>query len=358
MESTKQKNSFIHTLKGPERLSPEVIKDILDSRPIEGARRALAKKHGISEARVVKIWHEFYGGGKISDYKSGLKKPLPTEEVKAVYRKVRTPRGEYIVKEPKFTKEEVKRDYIQNKAKPMKIKKREEELDIYNEDIENITDQDAEIIAGQVGAGNDNPQLLEIFNKLIESRDRDTEYLYKLAKRRVKNNYNTDDYSTDTNIEDESNTDDSTCQYRQRNERDYEESYRDGQCFTNSNSSNAGMVLRNDYNKPMERFYSQSEREPSRFTTDRTRFTYIPETDQYPEPREKKQINSNIYPRYEQEIFGTQYNTSQRPVQQNNANNNIEFTTKPRESTELPRKSGISECQTIQGLPWLRIKPF
>ena len=189
--ANKGKPPCIHALKGPERLPPEAVKDIVESRAISGARKELAKKYGISETRVNRLWLEYYGGGKLSDYKSGLKKPLPTEPVNTAditVRRIKTARGEYTAREPKIEKINAKTD-AKLRAAPVRALKPIRELNVNESDIDAISDVDAEIIAGEIGAGNNNPELMDLFGRLLESRDRDTEYLYRLAKRGLKKSF-------------------------------------------------------------------------------------------------------------------------------------------------------------------------
>jgi len=356
MSTAKKRSPFIHTLKGPERLAPDVIKEIVESRPLQNARAIMAKKHGISELRVGKIWTEFYGGGKLSDYKSGLKKELPTEPIEGNIRKVRTSRATYSVKEPKFSKADIKNDQ-QNRAKPTRVQK-SEELEVFNDDIDDITDEQAEIIAGQVGAGNNNPELLELFERLIESRDRDTHYLYKLAKRRNKNKYESETDYESTNI-DEDETDDSTISYRRvGNQRSDKESQRFNDTYADGDDTDAGLVLRHNNSQSVERLYKRDQREPVWPTPNRAGTSTIPQRAREPQYRETQQSDTYETARNEYSIPIAQYNTGQRCIQQDNAYNNTQCTTQSRESTGIPRTGGDNKCQTVEGIPWLRIKPF
>lgn len=358
MATTKKKNQFIHTLKGPERLAPEVIREIVESRGIQGARSAMAKKHGISELRVGKIWIEFYGGGKLSDYKSGLKKPLPTEPITGNLRKVRTSRAEYQAREPKFGKLEMNADQ-QTRAKPSKVR-RDDELETFTDDVDSITDNQAEIIAGQIGAGNNNPELLEIFERLIESRDRDTEYLYKLAKRGLGKKYSDDtDYETDNidtieeDTENDTENDDSTISYRR--ERPQRLTTRTA---TSRDDTNASMVLRDNFYKPVEGLHSQYQGERARVAPNRTGFDAVPQRSRDTQFRDAQQDRTYQTVGNEQEIYRPQYYPSERGVQQNNAYNNTKCPAQSGASADVPWKSGVGQCKTVEGLPWLKIKPY
>jgi len=75
IENTKR-NIYIHDIKGPAQLPSDAITDIVQSRPMKGARKMLAEKYGVSEHRIYKIWREYFGAGTISAYKTGLKKSI------------------------------------------------------------------------------------------------------------------------------------------------------------------------------------------------------------------------------------------------------------------------------------------
>jgi len=159
--------------KGPSVLPLDVLHDIVGNRGQTGARDKLAKKHGISTTRVVKIWNEYYGGGKISDYQSGLKKPLPTKEMyeKDNAREVATPRGKYKTAEPILKKD--------TRATPRIVKKTmkrsaDSELDLSNLTVGELPakalNAQANLLAGQVNAGNNNADLLAAIHELLQSQ--------------------------------------------------------------------------------------------------------------------------------------------------------------------------------------------
>lgn len=381
MSKTNNKSNFIHSLKGPERLSPEVVKDIIESRGVKNARKELAKKHGISETRVGRLWVEYYGGGKLSDFKSGIKKPLPNEPINnadITIRHIKTERGEYKVKEPKVEKIDPKKDAKQ-RAKPTRVYKPTKDLILNESAIDEISDKDAEIIAGQIGAGNDNPQLAEIFNRLIESRDRDTAYLYKLAKKGIKNNYDTD---YDYNSIEETDNDDSTAVYKSNksntqlgskgskitnnpstegmwDSRYYPQSneiYSSGQL---SNPDFPGMVLRDNTSERYQELNHGNTREypPSSTTRARAQPIYHGYREES-SIRNEKQVNPNESFRHESKIPSSQYNSSQGCVQPNNSYNSNQYIQKPEQSITIPGGSRVEPCRTVPGIPWLKIKPY
>lgn len=373
--SNNPRAKYIHALKGPERLAPDVVKDIIESRGISGARKTLAKKYGISETRVGRLWVEYYGGGKLSDYKSGIKKPLPVEPINnsdITVRNLKTVRGEYKVREPKVEKIDPKKD-AKSRAAPTKVYRPSRDLVIDDTEIDNITDQDAEIIAGEIGAGNNNPALIDVFNRLIESRDRDTEYLYKLAKRGLKkSNYESEmDYDS-TNIEEDTADDDSTAFYKQKVQQPRGATHaqreggdgRNSECQQlyysppNSNASNAGMVLWNNNLQPVEGLRSEHKGEPIRPPGSGARAQPVFIGLREATDREAQQINTNESIRYEPALSPAEYNPSQRGLQQNNSNNINQCVQKPGQSQRVPGTVGDSAGQTVPGIPWLRIRPY
>lgn len=199
------KEKFIHKRKGPDHLPPEDIADIVKSRGIPKARDILAKKYGISTTRVLTIWDMYYGGTTLADFKTGLKRELPTEPIKTdtlTKRTLRTERNNYSVVPPKSVELE-----IGGRAKPRRVR------------IMNPTEQDQEIIEGEIGAGNNNPALIEAMNKMAEATERSTKNALKttkIAKKIIKNDpdniySDTSDYD---NILSEDTSDNSCAKYK------------------------------------------------------------------------------------------------------------------------------------------------
>lgn len=365
------KTNFIHALKGPERLSPDVVKNIVESRGIPKARSEMAKKHGISEARIGRLWVEYYGGGKLSDFKSGIKKPLPTEPINnadITIRHLKTERGEYKAREPKIEKIDPKID-ARRRAKPTKIYKPTKDLILNESAVDQLSDRDAEIICGEIGAGNNNAELLQVFDQLIQSRDRDTTYLYKLAKKGLKKNYDTD---YDYNSIDETDNDDSTAVYKQKSklpEEEYNSKYERGYDSRDSrktnpieqfsNSTSPSMVLRNDTGRRPEEFSGRDSRNYSQTTTTGTRAQ--PVYCGYREDatvRKPQQSHISESSRYESQISPTEYNSSQGCIQPNNTYNSNQCIPKSEQGNGVSRESRSESCQSVPGLPWLRIKPY
>lgn len=165
----KKPNRYVHEVKGPEVLTPSQIKDIIESRPLPFARKKMSDKYGISVVRVNNIWKQYYGGGTLKDYETGLKVPLPTEAIKTAditMRKFRTERGTYMAKDPKIINENPAA--IATAVRRLKPSRKivNKDLDLDNTDA--MGDNEAEILAGEVSAGNNSSELLEAVYELLE----------------------------------------------------------------------------------------------------------------------------------------------------------------------------------------------
>ena len=384
------KKQFIHSLKGPERLSKEQLTDILKSRVISGARRALAQKYGISETRVGRIWNEYYGGGKLSDYKSGLKKPIPEDPAKVTgmsIRQVKTARGEYAVREPKFEKIDKNADAKKRAicARSVKVKPRDLNIDI--ESVDNMDDNEAEIIAGEIGAGNNSGELLAIVDRLIESNENLSEKTLRALKYVQKNSkqnyYSESEYSSD-NIDDDDETDDSTAGYKKphnvpksdpiheedeleeyyepdgnRNIRYSGHSINSGQrlctATTTSNSAAPGMAVRQSGIQRVDGLLAKSTRRnegPPRTNT-RAQPVYYGYREDGVE-HGPQQVNTNAPSRYESPLSSTEYNTGQRCVQPNNSCNNNQQYTQSQQSTGVYGQGGDRPSEAVQAFSWIK----
>ena len=159
--------------KGPLILAPDVIKDIVENRTIKDASRVLAAKHGISSERVRKIWYEYYGGTTLAHAKNGLVKKLPTVGVArdaTSKRRVRGVTGTFAVREPKIATAAEKKKDIASRANPVRKLAREEpevDLELTDTGLATMDDTEAEILAGEVDAGNNSDMLLAAINALV-----------------------------------------------------------------------------------------------------------------------------------------------------------------------------------------------
>lgn len=202
--------------RGPAVLSPEVIKDICDNRNIKGAQAAMAAKHNISTHRVSRVWATYFGGTKLADAKTGLKKQLPKAPVAQsdiTMRKLKTERAQYQVREPKTLIAAAKLD-IGARAKAVKKvagKKLEEDLELDKESLANMDDEQAEILAGEVEAGNNSDALLNALNEIVLTNKKihkdNIKHLRAIYINNVKKN-NSNRYNKNVETTSESETDD------------------------------------------------------------------------------------------------------------------------------------------------------
>lgn len=73
-------------------LTPEQVKDIIDSRPIKNALGVMSDKYGIGTGRVRSIWTQAYGGADLKSYTAHIKKSQSDRPVeKQVEKQVEKP---------------------------------------------------------------------------------------------------------------------------------------------------------------------------------------------------------------------------------------------------------------------------
>lgn len=365
-----RKNKFLHDVKGPATLEPAVIEDILLSRTAKAARVTLAKKYGISESRVGKIWQEYYGGQTLADYKSGLKKPLPKEAIKTAEcnaRHFKSERAKYTAKEPKIIVEP-----LETKANPRRrpavMKKKPQDLDL--DDTDAMTDNEAEILAGEVNAGNNSQELLAAIERLIAHNENisdraisSLESALKHVSKARRNDYSSTDYSDD-NID----TDDSTIAYKQAppprqravryNPRDATvdeevlESSEDGPELVNQRQPAAS-----SYSKPPQsvaRPHQVGEELRQRPAGPRARAEPIYRAERRrPDDHEEQGYSCEIAG-YEQEVPPAEHYQGQRRVQQSYGSYNPQLNQESHQSHGLHSGSRVGPSDTVPGVPWLK----
>lgn len=384
---TSQKK-FIHDLKGPAILSPTEIKDIVESRAEKGARKDLAKKYGISEKRVLTIWKEYYGGGTLKDYASGLKKELPNSDVKTKdinMRRIKTERAQYSAKEPKV-KDLDKPDTRASSIRKIPVKiDRELQLD-----PKTMDDHDAEVVAGQIQAGNDSSELIAVMTELINSNKQLSESAIKslkLARETVKKrNKNTSDniYS-----QSENDTDDSTTIYKPKKKQtkfvspDISEYTEESEYETESEEGDRFIQYANDI--------SGARRKDARIDDSRCNAAIsipiqrVPDMDRHMEFDQGLRLRPTghtgrakpIYKtggeraeydeesgynfedsRYEQEIPSVKHNSRKNAVQSNNSHFNNKFNKEPRESQRISGKGRVGPIENMEKIPWFKPRPI
>lgn len=141
-----------------------VVHDVVNNRGIPRARDVLSKKHGISVGRVESLWRHYYGGVNQLCFESGLKRPLPPLE-NTVTAESPVPRKYKVSVAPVKS---VPVSAVEKKEQKMAAKAVREEITTDNI-AENDPNEFAELVSGQVAAGNDNPLLLEAITTMIES---------------------------------------------------------------------------------------------------------------------------------------------------------------------------------------------
>jgi hypothetical protein len=339
---------FIHDLKGPAVLAPIEIKDIVESRTAKGARQDLAKKYGISEKRVMTIWNRYYGGSTLKDCASGLKIPLPAIDVPTkdiTMRRCKTERAEYAAKAPK-TKD---LDRPVRASAIRKIPARKEvgrDLELIPADMD---DTDAEIIAGEIEAGNNSAELIAAMTELINSNKELSESArdsLKLARKSLKQRTSArSKYISQSEEDNESNIDDdSTIDYRKYETASESESEAGTRAMGHDKSSRKNGPVRNSgdtrddsgcYNEVyqsnpaveqrvrnlphMERYMEFDKRPGIRATGSSNRAKPVYQIKREWSESDEESGDNNENSRYESTISSAKYDAGKRGVQSNNS---------------------------------------
>lgn len=388
---TAKNKKFIHELKGPAILTPIEIKDILELRPQVGARKTLAQKYGVSEKRIANIWCDYYGGGTLKDFATGLKKPLPTVDIKNTdfnMRKIKTERAEYAAKMPKT------KDLDRPDTRARSVRK----VPVVNKDLElntdEITDADAQIIAGQVRAGNNNEELIALMTELIHSNKQLSESAVnalKVASITYQKRIKQEKENINDNIE---SFDDSTAAYKKKLRSDPDDCPSDSESCTETEYSEESAGYRDMgysqineksnipgyYDEPRtgiesRRIYSRvgetSKRtiQPTRSvqqrmdnnkglrirTTGREERAKPIYKTQRRTAESDEECSSNIENSgHEQAVSNTKYNPRETSIQSDNSNRNNKRDQKPSESRTIPGRGGVRPSQNLQPLSWLK----
>lgn len=378
-------------LKGPAMLPAEVIKDICDNRFVVDAQNVLAVKHNISSARVRKVWGAYFGGTKIADAKGGLKKPLPTAPVAQKdisVRQLKTERATYTAKEPKTLKAAQKADQ-NTRAQPARkiaVSPRrnlgDTDLEIDPEGIANMTDEQAQILAGEVEAGNNSDLVREAINALVLTNKN----LTSITKRHLRAAYNKGaknsgrggyrDESTDESETDgESNSCDvgASTDAEECSDLSYESDGRDNVAeddygvYPEAGSVGQGWAEGPQYIRPgivhRPLPHGRSER-PSGYNqgvgirrptthTERAQPVYINggPTGGTAGPLQADNIQAS---RYEQALPTAQHYQGQECLQSNNARYDSQFSPQAYQGNGAYSAGGTRPGQAVAGISWLR----
>jgi hypothetical protein len=369
-------NRFIHELKGPTVLKPDEIKDIVDSRPIQKARQTMANKYGVSAKRIDNIWYDYYGGTTLKDYQTGLKKPLPTAPVATKdlsLRHIKTIRGEYSVKEPKT------KDLDRPNSKAVAVRKipaAGRDLELIPEEMD---DRDAEIVAGEIRAGNNSQELISVMTELIDSNKQLSESAIKSLKlaRAAFRARKRDAISCSETENDESNIDDddSTATYRRGAESELEsvqeeQESRDRrrpvglprECteFDGEYDSEYSTAASSGPRRVQCDQRSVEQRQGTRVqptgSTARARPIYKTERERPEYDEEQGDCCEDIG--YESALPPAQYYRRQGGVQQNYPNRGDQFGPQSGQGERISRGGGDRSGEVVAQLPWLRGRPL
>ncbi len=377
-------NKVLNVMKGPEVLTPAQIKDIVESRPNHNSRKLMADKYGISVLRVTNIWKQYYGGATLKDYGTGIKRALPNGDVRTAdltLRKFRSERGTYLAKEPKIVDNTTAKAAPIRKLAPKKILGSLPEdgegvdLDLHN--TAQMGDNEAQILAGEMRAGNDNEELLTAVYDLLEHNqnisDRAISALESALKTAIKkgNKNSRARYSeeesnySDSNIE--TDNDDSTATYKNA---------------SSTNKSRRGVEGHRDDNDEHRETYRESptrvrstvgvpENSGTRLVGDpqlgqdirktspgsRTRAQPVYRTVHNGNTRGQEQGNPNSASRSESKISGAEHNPGQGYIQPHNPHNSAQQYPQPSASFGLYSDSRNRPSENIQGISWLKRRP-
>lgn len=148
----------------------------------------LSAKYGVSTNRIADIWKEYYGGTTLPEARKGLKKELPITTGTSTTKKYVTPFATYSVKPSKAvplnnplksTRASLAGMSIVNT--PLKPTPEDKELDITSP--ESMTDREAQILVGQVEAGNDSPDVMQTIAQLIDLNTQLADKSHQLSER-------------------------------------------------------------------------------------------------------------------------------------------------------------------------------
>lgn len=386
-------NKYLHEVKGPTHLSPATIKDIVESRPLPHARDDLAKKYGISVNRVGNIWKDYYGGTTLKDYKSGLKKELPTDIVKTAditTRRFKSERGLYSAKDPKVIDHANAKAQAIRKVAPMPTQKRAvNDLDLDNTD--DMGDTEAQILAGEVSAGNNSGELLSAIQLMLEHNqnisDRAVSALEKAlrvaSKMRRDNKYNDETDYEATDIEDSNyavSNDDSTIGYKkvatpishkgsrvvQQPEGDpgsslgdtryYEDDIQEQRGSDSQYYPALGVRQSGDVRLAGLDQGSTRLREGAAGPGTRAQPVYRTERNRPAVSTDEEQGDYYQNSRYQSEVPTTEYYGRQRGIQPNITYDVTKQYSQSEPSTNISGRSGDRSGQTVPGIPWLRVR--
>ena len=361
-----------YEMKGPPVLTPAVIADIVQSRAEKGARDSLALKYGISTNRVGNIWKEYYGGGTMADYKTGIKKSLPTENVitaDITSRRFNTPRATYVAKEPRVIDTPTTKAKVTRKLAAAKKVIKDLDLD----KLEDMGDKEAEILAGEANAGNNSSELLEaiasmiahnqnISERAVEALEGALKIALKAAKTKKKY-YNDSEYD-DTDI-DSIDTDDSTAQYREKKK--HTRGGRREEVFEDILEESEGDSRDGDERGPKVDIYTgapirlaqpdkvdKGVRKGSPRSGARAQPVYRTQREGEFSTAATQQTHTSQAVGSKSALYQTQHVQSQGTVQPDHAHNNTQQYPQPGQGSRLYGNGGNGSSSPFPSVPWLK----
>lgn len=370
-------------VKGPVILPASAIKDIVDSRGLTNSRHILSEKYGISKARVDRVWKEYYGGSTLADYKTGLKKELPVNPVnmnEVAIRHYKTARATYAVKEPKVIGESADAKAKSIRQHPA-VKKQQisatKDLDL--DHPEAMGDNEAQIMAGEVQAGNNSNELLAAMAEMLEHNqnisDRAVSALERALKiadrRRGRSASRNSDYSTEADYDTTDIDDDSTAVYAKETAPSHE--HTSSRRASNNISANRSDEVGGDAwqdriqyrsavplpEESMERPMGVSQmgqrlwERPAGLGT-RAQPVYRAERDGFVDGPVTQQGNPRAISGYESTVPAAQYYPSQRVVQSYHGGDYSQRDPQSGQGVGLSSDGRAGLSDTVPGIPWLK----
>lgn len=371
-----------HEMKGPELLTPAQIKDIVEFRPNRGSRDILATKYGISVDRVTNIWRQFYGGSTLADYKTGLKKKLPTTDVRTAdmnWRNFRSERGTYSARAPKVVDHTAKAAAVRKLAPLKKVVNPEgPTADLDLDAVDEMGDKEAQILAGELRAGNNNEELLTAIYELLDHNQNISdraigalENALKTVSKSGRRKQSAQYADSESNYEDSNivtDTDDSTITYREerpqhmgrrQSERIREDIYEGPEASAGRGVQHQSAMAVHEESalrlvRPNQ--LGQELREGPPTTGGRAQPIYHTERTGSQQIC-KEQGNTGQASGFKSQISPAEYDPGQGSFQSNNAYNSTQQHTQPNPSYGLHSQSGDRPGEIVPGLSWLKKRP-
>lgn len=373
-------NAHMIAVKGPEVLTAAQIKDIVESRPNVGARKAMSDKYGISITRVTHIWKQYYGGGSLKDYQTGLKMPLPKSDMRTAdinTRKFRTERGVYSAREPKVVAQADQNNKAASVRKLLPVRKvagGSNATDLDLDDVDSMGDREAQIMAGEVRAGNDNEELLSAIYEMLDHNQNISdraisalENALKVVSSRKARNNSVETEDDDSNIY--TDNDDSTVIYKKKTQPTEKHNRNGGSRYDKnrmeSTESDTGgdleyspaVLLDKGSTSGLVGSHNVDPRIREISPRSGARAQPIYRTERASAIQQPIQANSGQIVGPQSALPPAEYNAGERDIQPHYALNNSQQHSRPEQGHQLYWNGGNRPSQIIPGLSWLKPRP-